>query len=285
MTLKIKSLHARFAAELRGLDLTQPLPDAAFAEVRAAFEEHSVLVIPGPVLTDAQQIAFSERFGHVQTSFSGNLTGGSKLSRQSNIDPKSDAIMPPDHDRMIYQKGNRLWHSDSSYRASGSLCSILAAREVPPVGGNTEFVSTRNAWDDLPEDLKRRAERLRVVHSIGYSRDLATPGILTEAQKQEAPPAIHPLVQVNPVNGRRSLLIGAHASHIDGVSLEEGRALLADLLARATTPANVYSHGWRNGDVVIWDNRCILHRATPFESQRYRRWLERTTITGERPAA
>ena len=285
MTLDLTTLHPRFGAELRGVDLTRPMSDAAFAEIRAAFDAYSVLVIPGPVLTDDQQIAFSDRFGHVQVSFSGNLTGGSKLSRQSNIDPKTDAIMPPDHDRMIYQKGNRLWHSDSSYRASGSLCSILAAREVPPVGGDTEFVSTRAAFEDLPGDLKRLIEGLVVEHSIGYSRDLATPGILTAAQKREAPPALHRLVQVNPANGRKSLLIGAHASHIDGMPVEAGRALLADLLERATAPENIYSHAWRDGDVVIWDNRCILHRATPFDTQRHRRWLERTTITGERPTA
>jgi len=273
-----RPLHPRFGVEIIGADLTRPIPEAAFADIRDAFETHSLLLFRGPVLTDEQHFAFSEQFGRVQISFSANQSGGTYFSRQSNVNAATNAIMPPDSRQMIYQKANRLWHSDSSYRPSGSLCSILSAQEVPPAGGNTDFASMRVAWDDLPDADKRMAEGRIVGHSIVYSRRLSDPNALTPAQEAEMPPTRHRLVQTNPVNGRKSLFIGSHASHIEGWPLEEGRAFLADLLARATVPEAVYSHAWRTGDILVWDNRCLLHRATPFDTIRHRRIMNRTTI-------
>ena len=273
-----RPLHPRFGAEIVGADLTKPMADDAFADIRGAFEAHSLLLFRGPVLSDDQHFAFSERFGRVQTSFSANQSGGTCFSRQSNINAVTNEIMPADHRQMVYQKANRLWHSDSSYRPSGSLCSILSAQEVPPAGGNTDFASMRVAWDDLPDREKRKAEGLVVGHSIAYSRALSDPNALTPEQQAEMPLARHLLVQTNPANGRKSLFIGSHASHIEGWPVDEGRAFLADLLVRATVPAVVYSHAWRTGDILVWDNRCLLHRATPFDAARHRRVMNRTTI-------
>jgi alpha-ketoglutarate-dependent 2,4-dichlorophenoxyacetate dioxygenase len=284
MPLEIRPLHDRFGAELVGADLTRPMTDEAFAEIRDAFETHSVILFRGPVITDAQQIAFSERFGVVQVAFKANQTGGSMFSRQSNIDFATGEIFPPEHSRMKYLAANMMWHSDSSYMKSSSLCSILSAREVPPRGGNTEFVSTRVAWEELPLALQEKVADLTVIHHLAYSRDKLDPTILTEDQKAAALPVRHPLVQVNPANGRKSLLIGAHAAFIDGWSEVDSRDLLEDLLARATPPENILSHAWRDGDVIVWDNRSVLHRATPFEATLYRRHLERTTITGNETA-
>lgn len=278
MHFAYRPLHSRFGVEIIGADLTRPIGDDAFAEIRSAFDTHSLLLFRGPVLTDDQHFAFSQRFGRVQISFSANQSGGSYFSRQSNIDMATNEIMPPDHRLMVYQKGNRMWHSDSSYRPSGSLCSILSAQIVPPEGGNTEFASLRVAWDDLPAREKNKLDGLVVGHSIAYSRRLSDPGALTPEQEAEMPPTRHLLVQTNPANGRKSLFIGSHASHIEGWPIEEGRRYLADLMELATPPESVYSHPWQEGDIVVWDNRCLLHRATPFDSGRYRRLMQRTTV-------
>jgi alpha-ketoglutarate-dependent 2,4-dichlorophenoxyacetate dioxygenase len=278
MHFDYRPLHPRFGVEIIGADLTRPVDDEAFAEIRSAFETHSLLLFRGPVLTDEQHFAFSQRFGRVQISFSANQSGGSYFSRQSNIDTATNAIMPADHRLMVYQKGNRLWHSDSSYRPSGSLCSILSAQEVPPEGGNTEFASLRVLWDDLPAEDKKKADGLVVGHSIAYSRGLSDPNALTPAQEAEMPPTRHLLVQTSPTNGRKSLFIGSHASHIEGWPAEEGRRYLAHLMERATPKAAIYSHAWETGDIVVWDNRCMLHRATSFDSARHRRLMQRTTV-------
>lgn len=273
-----RPLHPRFGAEIAGADLTRRLADGAFAEIRDAFDIHSLLLFRGPVLTDEQHFAFSERFGRVQKSFSANQSGGTYFSRQSNIDVATNELMPADHQLMIYQKGNRIWHADSSYRPSASLCSILSAQEVPPKGGNTEFVSLRVAWDGLPAAEKQKADGLIAGHSIGYSRSLSDVKALTAAQEAEMPPTRHLLVQTNPANGRKSLFMGSHAPHIEGWPVEEGRRYLARLMDRATVAEAVYSHAWKAGDILVWDNRCLLHRSTPFDSARYRRLMNRTTV-------
>ncbi|MBT5499045.1 MAG: TauD/TfdA family dioxygenase [Alphaproteobacteria bacterium] len=279
MSIEIRPLHEMFGAEIVGVDATKPLSAAEFVPISDAFETYSVLLFRGPVLSDEQQIALSKHFGHVQVAFKANQTGGSMFSRQSNINFETNEIFPPDHHRITFLKANMLWHSDSSYMDCGSLCSVLAAREVPPTGGNTEVVSTRVAWEELPENLKSRIENLSVVHSLSYARDKMDMSILTDEARAAAPPVKHPLVQVNPKNGKKSMLIGAHAAFIDGWSEEDSRELLDELVERASPPQNIYSHEWQDGDVIVWDNRCVLHRATPFESDKYRRHLERTTIT------
>ncbi|MBT5108157.1 MAG: TauD/TfdA family dioxygenase [Rhodospirillaceae bacterium] len=280
MMFDYRLLHPRFGVEVVGADLSRTIDESGCAEILEAFETHSVLLFRGPILDDEQQLAFSRWFGEVQVSFSGNQSGATLFSRQSNIDMETDTLMPPDHRQMKYQEGNRLWHSDSSYRPLGSKCSILSAHETPPSGGDTAFVSLRAAWDGLSDDMKRRCEGLSAMHALSYSRHL-TGFSLTPEQEAEAPSALHPLVRVNPVNGRKNLFIGSHASHIDGLPVDEGRRFLGDLLDRATEPAAVYAHAWRDGDVVVWDNRAVLHRATPFDATRHRRLMQRTTIVGE----
>jgi len=277
MIFEYRPLHARFGVEVLGPNLIQPIDDKAFSEIREAFETSSLLAFRGAGPDDDQLLAFSSRFGTVQKSFSGNQTGGTFFSRQSNIDTETGKLMPQDHKQMVYQKSNRLWHADSSYRPSGSLCSVLTAREVPPEGGNTEFASLRAAWNDLSEAEQCKLEGLVAIHSLDYSRSLTAENVLSDAQRAEMPPARHRLVQT--IGGRKSLFIGAHASHIEGWPVEEGRALLNDLLDRATKPEAVYSYKWAVGDVVVWDNRTMLHRATPFDITRHRRLMQRTTVS------
>ena len=279
--MKIAPLTPVFAARIEDVDLTRPLPDDSFAEIRAAFEEYSVLIFSGQPLDDDQQAAFSRRFGPLEVTLSANPARGTTFQRQSNLDINTGDVIPPDDRRMLYQLANQLWHSDSSFKQVPSLCSILTGRIVPPEGGATEFASARAAYAELPDALRRRVEGLIVVHDFTWSRDQVRPGILTDKERAEVPPVQHPLVRANPVNGRKTLFIGAHASHIVGMSLDDGRALLRELTAFVTQPRFVYRHDWRQHDVVIWDNRCVLHRATPFDTQRHQRFMQRTTVSGD----
>jgi len=280
MTLAVTRLTPLFAARVEGVDLTRPVDDAAWAAIRAAFEEHSVLVFPGQPLDDDAQVAVSRRFGSLEVTRSMNPAAGTPFARQSNLDIKTGEVIPPDDRRMIYQRANMLWHSDSSFKPVPALCSLLSARVVPPEGGATEFASARAAWPALPEPLKRRIERLVVVHDFAWSRDQVQPGFFTAEERAVYPPVRHPLVRVNPVNGAEALFLGAHASHVEGLPLAEGRALLKALLDHVTQERFRYRHEWREGDLVVWDNRCVLHRATPYDTVRHKRLMQRTTVSG-----
>jgi alpha-ketoglutarate-dependent 2,4-dichlorophenoxyacetate dioxygenase len=210
-----------------------------------------------------------------------NPAAGTPFARQSNLDIKTGEVIPAEDRRMVYQLANMLWHTDSSFKPVPSLCSLLSARIVPPEGGATEFASTRAAYPSLPDDLKQRIAGLTVVHDFSWSRDQVRPGFFTAEERAVYPPVRHPIVRTNPVNGRKSVFIGAHASYIEGWPIEQGRILLTQLLEHVTQPEFVYRHEWREGDLVIWDNRCALHRATPYDSTRYKRFMQRTTVGGE----
>ena len=277
----ITRLTPHFAARIDGVDITRPLEERAWKEVRAALDEHSVLVFRGQPLDDDTQTAFSRRFGSLEVTRSINPAAGTPFARQSNLDIKTGEVIPPDDRRMIYQLANMLWHSDSSFKEVPSLCSLLSARIVPPEGGATEFASTRCAYPSLPDALKQRVETAIAVHDFSWSRDQIRPGFFTEKERAEYPPVCNPVVRTNPVNGRKNLFLGAHASHIVGMPVEAGRALLKQLLDHVTQPEFCYRHEWQEGDLVIWDNRCVLHRATPLDTTRHKRLMQRTTVSGE----
>jgi alpha-ketoglutarate-dependent 2,4-dichlorophenoxyacetate dioxygenase len=281
MPVTVTPLTPVFAARIDGIDLRRPLDETDWAAIRAAFEEHSVLVFHDQPLDDEQQVAFSGRFGPLEVSRSLNPAAGTPFARQSNLDIRTGEVIPPEDRRMVYQLANMLWHSDSSFKEVPSLCSLLSARVVPPEGGATEFASARAAWPSLPEALRRRAEGAVAIHHFAWSRDQIRPGFFTEAERAEYPPVRHPVVRVNPVNGRKNLFLGAHASHVEGLPVEEGRALLRELQAHVTQPRFCYRHEWRVADLVIWDNRCVLHRATPYDTARHRRLMQRTTVSGD----
>ena len=281
MRITVTRLAQHFAAHIDGADITRPLDDGTWAEIRAAFEEHSVLVFRGQPLDDETQIAFSGRFGSLEVTRSINPAAGTPFARQSNLDIKTGEVIPPDDRRMVYQLANMLWHSDSSFKQIPSLCSLLSARVIPPEGGATEFASARAAYPSLPEARRRQVEAAVAVHDFSWSRDQIRPGFFTEKERAEYPPVRHPIVRTNPANGRKSLFLGAHASHIEGMPVDAGRALLTRLLDHVTQPQFCYRHDWTDGDLVVWDNRCVLHRATPFDTVRYKRLLQRTTVSGD----
>ena len=277
MPFTIVPIRSDFGARIEGLDLRQPVGEAEFAQLRRALDDHSILVISGVALDDAQQIAFSKLWGPMEPTKGVNPASGTVFARQSNLDSSNGTIIPSDDRRMHYQKGNYQWHADSTFKRTPSLCSILSAREVPPSGGDTEFASTRTAYEQLSAQEQRNLSTLVVVHDFEVSRGRVG-FTFTDEEKALYPPVKHPLVQTNPVTGRKSLLIGAHASHIDGWDIERGAELLSDLLTKATQPHGIYTHHWSTGDVVIWDNRNALHRATAYDTTHHRRLMQRTTI-------
>ena len=283
MTIAIRPLHPLFCAEIGGVDTGQPIDGATFAEILAAFEEHSVLVFRDQTLDDERQIAFSRRFGPLEVAGKANPATGTLFARQSNLDIASGTVIPPEDRRMIYQKGNYLWHSDSSFKPVPSLCSLLSARIVPPEGGDTEFASMRAAYDALPEDIKQQLEGLVAEHSLVYSRETVSTTALTPEMKAELPGAWQSMTRTNPVNGRKAIYAGAHASHVIGWPREDGRAFIRWLNDFATQARFCYAHAWRVGDLVIWDNRATLHRATAYDTVRHKRLMQRTTVGGDAP--
>ena len=283
MAITIRQLHPLLCAEIGGVDTGQPMEEGTFAEIRAALDEHSVLIFRDQSLDDERQTAFSRRFGVLEMAGKANPATGTPFARQSNLDLHSGAVIPPEDRRMIYQKGNYLWHSDSSFKPIPSLCSLLSARIVPPEGGNTEFASMRAAYDALPDDTKKKLEGIVAEHSLVYSRETVSTGALTAEMQAELPGAWQTMLRVNPINGRKAVYAGAHASHVIGWPREEGRAFIRWLNDFATQPRFCYSHAWRQGDLVIWDNRATLHRATAYDTVRHKRLMQRTTVRGDGP--
>jgi alpha-ketoglutarate-dependent 2,4-dichlorophenoxyacetate dioxygenase len=280
----VKRLHPQFAAEIGGADLTRPLDDATWRAIEDAFEEHSVLVFHDQRLTDEQQIAFSRRFGDLEMTISSAANDGkrSHVAYISNVGPDG-RLLPLDSKAMKYRDGNELWHTDSSFKRIPAKASLLSAREIPPVEGDTEFVSLRAAYDALPADEAARLEPLVAIHSYTYSRGLIDPDLFTPEQAAQVPPVPQRLVRSNPRNGRKALFIASHASHIEGLPLEEGRRWLQSLMGGATQPARIYRHRWQPFDLVVWDNRATMHRGCGWDKARYRRVMHRTTVAGEGP--
>jgi alpha-ketoglutarate-dependent 2,4-dichlorophenoxyacetate dioxygenase len=285
MAVTYTKLTETFGAEIHGVDIAAGVSAADFAEIVRLFNDFSVLVFHRQDITDEQQIAFSSRFGPLEKTVLTNAGAGSAIALISNVDPVTNTIIPPIDKRMIFNSGNEMWHSDSSFKRVPAMASLLSGREVPPEGGNTEFASMRAAYADLPEEKKQRLEPLVAIHDFAYSRGLIAPDLIGEEQKRETPPVPQAVVRTNPLNGRKNFFAGAHASYIRGMPVAKGRALLQELTAFATQPKYVYVHKWQPKDLVMWDNRCCLHRGCVWDKARYRRVMHRTTLAGDGPTA
>ncbi len=285
MGIEIRKLTDNLGAEITGIDLTEPLDAAAFAPVLDAFNEYSVLVFHDQDFDDDSQIAFSRHFGALENTVKSNTGGGTHIADISNVDPETDEILPVDSWRIRYNAGNEMWHTDSSFKPVPAMASLLSGREVPPEGAETEFASMRAAFAALAPVEQDRLEGLVAIHDFSYSRGLADPELLNDDHKNETPPVRQAVVRTNPANGRKGFYSGAHASHIEGWPVEEGRKLLKGLVAKAIQPEFTYSHKWAPKDLVIWDNRCVLHRGRSWDKARYRRVMHRTTVAGAGPTA
>ena len=286
MAISVRRLTPVFGAEITGVDLMQTLSDLDFSVIEEAFESHSVLVFPEQNLDDDAQIAFSRRFGALEKTHAhvANNHTNKPVSVISNLDPDGK-LMAADDPRVQFRIGQRNWHSDSSFKRVPAKASLLHARILPPDGGATEFASLRAAYNALPEDGKRRLDGLVAIHHYATSRRGMNITISTEAEDKRFPPVPQAMIRKNPANGRKALFVGSHASHIEGMPEDEGRALLAELLEFATKRDFVYRHQWHAGDLVMYDNRAVLHRATPYAITEHPRVLHRTTVAGDGPTA
>lgn len=278
--VQIRPLHPLFAGEVAGVDLRRPLPETDFAAIRAAFERLSVLVFPGQDLENEAQIAFSRRLGPLEATRAGAAGAGSPVIVLSNIGPDG-AIAPPTDKQVLNNRANRYWHHDSSFKPVPARASLLHAREVPGTGGDTEFASTRAAWAELPAELQREARGRVALHDFGWSRSRVAPELVSEQERADWPPVRQAAVLDGPHGP--ALYLGAHARSIEGMDEAEGRTLIERLMEHATQPRFVHAHRWRPHDLVLWDNRAVLHRATPFANTAERRHMVRTTVAGEGP--
>jgi alpha-ketoglutarate-dependent 2,4-dichlorophenoxyacetate dioxygenase len=259
------------------------LDERAFSELRAAWLEHPVLVFPGQGLTDEEQIAFSLRFGRLERLGTKERAAAGKEARiggLSNLGPDGRPV-PVGSSLHLFLAGNQAWHSDSSFKPVAAKASVLSARAVPSVGGETEWADMRAAYDALPPERRERLAGLRAVHSYWYSQSrVGGTDVLSPEDWAALPPVEHPVVRVHEETGRRSLFVGRHASHVVGMEEEAGRRLLEELLEDAVRPERRLAHRWAVGDVVLWDNRCVLHRGRPWPPGEAR-VMKRTTIAGD----
>lgn len=283
--ITVTPLHPLFAAEVIGANLTAPRPGEIKAIVRA-LSRHAVLVFRGQPLTNEEQIAFSAAFGPLEETVGSMLKihrsrfGEPRLAEVSNLAPDGSIRAADDRWRLM-QRANEMWHTDSSFKPRPGKYSILCAHECPQSGGDTEFADLRAAYDRLDEKTRAEVAELRAVHSTAYSRRLM--GYAEFGREAEAafPPVLQPLVRRHPCSGRMSLYLASHASDVAGWPRERGRALLDQLTAGATAPDLVYRHHWQVGDLVMWDNRCTMHRGLPYNDCAERRDLRRTVVIDE----
>ena len=275
-----RPLHRLFGAIVEGVDVTKPIHDETFTELQNALTEFSVLVFPGQEINDAQQIAFSQRFGPLETTKVGTRGTGSPLVILSNIDEDNRVVPFADRLNMV-NRANMQWHADSSFKRIPAQTSILSAREVPVTGGNTEFVSMRVVYAELPEDLKQAVEDRVAIHDFAHSRDKVDPNLMTDSERATLPPVRQAMVLDQ--GHKLSLYIGSHVSDVEGMTTSESRKLIDRLLSFATQKQFIYRHTWCLHDLVMWDNRSVIHRAQPFINHKERRRMVRTTIAGVTP--
>ena len=280
-TLTLSPLHPVFVAEVQGIDLRQPIDADLAAEIEAALDEFAILVFRDQVLDESQQMAFTRTLGPVDMGLLKVLQRRSRFKEAgmidiSNVDLESQ-ILARDDPRLITMLANQLWHSDSSFKQPPAKYSLLLACIVPEPGGETEFADMRAAYKALPDTLKAEMEGLVAEHSAFHSRIQLGDQQYTPEDLAKYPTVAWPIVRTHPGSQRKTLFIGAHATHIVGWPVPEGRLLLAELLEHATQRRFVYRHTWRPGDLVIWDNRAVLHRGRRYDLSR-RRELRRSTV-------
>jgi alpha-ketoglutarate-dependent 2,4-dichlorophenoxyacetate dioxygenase len=286
MAVSIRQIHPVFVGEVSGVDLTKPLSRDDVAAIEAGMDRYAVLVFHDQKISDDQQIAFSRNFGEIENSAGGNVTKPEEkrlhplMNDVSNLDQDNRPLVRDDR-RRLFNLGNQLWHSDSSFRAVPAKYSLLSARTVAKKGGNTEFADMRAAYDALDDDTKALVQDLVCEHSLLYSRGLLGFEVTPEECAMFRP-VRQRLVRTHPVTGRKSLYLSSHAGTIVGWPVPEARALLRDLTEHATQPEFVYVHKWRQYDLVIWDNRQVMHRVRRFDESEVRD-MRRTTVAGDAP--
>jgi alpha-ketoglutarate-dependent 2,4-dichlorophenoxyacetate dioxygenase len=288
MSIEIRKIHDHFVGEVAGIDLRERLTESDIKAIETGMDRYAVLVFRGQPLTDEQQVAFSRHFGEIELAVGGNVTKPEnrrlavELADVSNLD-EVNRVLERDDRRALFNLGNQLWHSDSSFRAVPAKYSLLSARAVPKTGGNTEFADMRAAYDTLDEETKAEIEDLICEHSLLHSRAILGFTDFSDAERTTFEPVRQRLVRRHPVTGRKSLFLASHAGTITGWPMPEARSLLRELTEHATQPAFVHAHRWRQHDLVMWDNRQTMHRVRRYRQTGEPRDMRRTTIKGDGP--
>jgi alpha-ketoglutarate-dependent 2,4-dichlorophenoxyacetate dioxygenase len=282
MAITVCPVTQNFAAEIGDVDLSRPLEPTDVTAIKEAFTKYAVLIFPDQHLSEDQHLDFARHFGPLETTIAlfrkdRKLRLRQEFADVSNLDPENEVWGKESRHRM-FQLGNRLWHTDSSFKRLPARASLLYARSIPPIGGHTEFADERAAYDALPEENKRRLDSLVAEHSIFNSRARLGFSNFSEEERQGLPPVPQVLVRTIPESGRKSLYLASHAGRIFGLPDPEGRALIDALVAHATQRQFVYTHRWRLHDLVIWDNRCTMHRGAEFDDLRWKRDMQRATV-------
>jgi len=278
--LEVRALSPTFGAEIVGVDLAEPMPDPLFDRIYDAFLRHQLLLFRDQRIEPGDQVAFARRFGAVQVHVMNqyHAEGYPEIYYLSNLgaDGRPTGRHP--------DRGTVHWHTDGSWARRTGQATLLYAVAVPTAGGETRFASMYDAYEALDEPTRQRLAPLRAVHSLDFSRTRRHgEDLMTEEQKKARPPVDHPIIRTHPETGRRCLFLGDHAWHVEGMPLEAGRQLIEDLNARVIDPERVYTHRWRPGDLVVWDNRCMLHKAEPYDVAAEARVMRRCTVVGEVP--
>ncbi|HTV27440.1 MAG TPA: TauD/TfdA family dioxygenase [Xanthobacteraceae bacterium] len=283
MAMTVCPVTPSFAAEIGDIDLSKPLDPSEVAQVKDAFTKYAVLIFPDQHLSQDQHLDFARYFGPLETTIAlfrkdSKLRVRKEFADVSNLDPENQ-VWGKDSRQRMFQMGNRLWHTDSSFKRLPARASLLYARTVPPIGGHTEFADERAAYDALAEATKKRIDSLVAEHSIFNSRARLGFSNFSDEERQGMPPVPQVLVRTIPESGRKSLYLASHAGRIFGLPEPEGRALIDELVAHATQRQFVYTHRWRVHDLVIWDDRCTMHRGTEFDDLRWKRDMQRATVS------
>jgi alpha-ketoglutarate-dependent 2,4-dichlorophenoxyacetate dioxygenase len=282
MAITVCPVTPRFAAEIGDVDLSAPLAPSDLTDIKDAFATYAVLIFPDQHLSQDQHLDFARYFGPLETTIAlhrkdTQLRVRKEFADVSNLGPDNEVWGKESRQRM-FQLGNRLWHTDSSFKRVPALASLLYALSIPPIGGHTEFADERAAYDALPEATKRRLDALVAEHSIFNSRAKLGFSNFSDEERAGMPPVPQVLVRTLADSGRKSLYLASHAGRIFGMPEEEGRALIDELVAHATQRQFIYTHRWRVHDLVIWDNRCTMHRGTDFDDLRWKRDMQRATV-------
>lgn len=283
MAITVQPVTPGFAAEVGDVDLSKPLDAADEAAIKQAFWDYAVLIFPEQELSEDQHLDFARRIGELETSIGVYRTDTPmrvrpEIADVSNLDHEGE-VWGEDSRLRRFQLGNRLWHTDSSFKYVPARASLLYAKSIPPIGGHTEFADLRAAYDALPDEMKSRLEGLIAEHSIFNSRARLGFSDFQESERENIPPVPQAMVRTIPESGRRTLYVASHAGRILGIDAAEGRALIDELLAHASRRRFVYTHRWRVHDMVMWDDRCTLHRGAEFDDLRWRRDMRRATVS------
>ena len=281
------SVNEDFAAEIGDLDLSKPLSAADVAEIIAMFDRYSVLVFPDQKFSTDQHLDFARHFGPLETTIhavrsDAKLRVRPEIADVSNLDA-GDEIWGKESRKRMFEMGNRMWHTDSSFRRVPAKASLLYSRSIPPVGGHTEFADMRAAYDALSDEMKLRLRGLVAEHAIMYSRRKLGFNDFSDEENQTLPPVPQALVRKHADSGRMGLYLASHAGRIFGMNDEEGKALLKQLIDHATQRQFVYTHRWRLHDLVMWDNRCTMHRGKGYDDLRWPRDMQRATVSDTGP--